>query len=151
MSPSPSRTSIPRARNRWNPCLAESSCLRIEITNFLDTNRISIAMPDDCISACALAQEVVHAIVEIRVLASRTVSALNHQFRGPNLVDIPSFREEIRKANGHNRFAGCFLAGSCVVSKSTGKPCLTSCSGQVCTRWLVGVHASKRAHALQLE
>ena len=38
-------------------------------TNFTDTNRINIPMPDDCISACAFAQEVVHAIVEIHVLA----------------------------------------------------------------------------------
>ena len=50
------------------PCGVELSPHR-DHTNFMDTNRINIPMPDDCISACAFAQEVVHAIVEIHVLA----------------------------------------------------------------------------------
>ena len=66
--PSPSR----------NPCLAESSCLRIEIA------------PISGIQSVSISQILVHAIVDIRVLPSRAVSASrSHQFQGYKPCQYP--------------------------------------------------------------
>ena len=126
----------------------------------MDSNRTNIPMPDDFISACAFAQEVVHAIVEIHVLArSRTVSALNHHFQGPSRVNIPGSskssakRKDTTALRGASSPAAAFwpMSGPSQSQREGHESSLTSCSGQVCTRWLSGVHASKGAHALQLE
>ena len=57
-------------------------------TNFRDTNRVNIPMPDDCISACAFAQEVVHAIVEIHVLAESNRLSIEPSVSGVQAASI---------------------------------------------------------------
>ena len=54
----------------------------------MDTNRINIPLPDDCISACAIAQEVVHAIVEIHVLAESNRPRIEPSVSGVQTASI---------------------------------------------------------------
>ena len=94
----------------------------------MDSNRTNIPMPDDFISVCAFAQEIVHAIVEIHVLAESNRLRIEPSVSGSKPRQYPRFQEEFSKAKGHNCFAGCFLAGGCFladvgpVTKSTGRP-----------------------------
>ena len=73
------RSQLAAGRRRSRPCLAESSCLRIEIA------------PISGIQTVSISRTLVHAIVEIRVLRSRAVSASrSHQFQGYKPCQYPN-------------------------------------------------------------
>ena len=72
------RSRLAAGRRHSRPCLAESSCLRIEIA------------PISGIQTSSISQFLVHALVEIRVLRGRAVSASrSHQFQGYKPCQYP--------------------------------------------------------------
>ena len=138
----------------------ESSCLRIEITSFswIQTAQKSQCLTTSSVPALSLKKSCTQSLKSM-CLRSRTVSVLNHQFQGPSRVNIPGSRKSSAKRKdttalrGASSPAAAFwpMSGPSQNQREGHESSLTSCSGQVCTRWLIGVHASKGAHALQLE
>ena len=106
----------------------------------MDTNRINIPMPDDCISACAFAQEVVHAIVEIHVLAESnrlriepSVSGVQTACNIPGSGRSSAKRKGTTALRGASSLAAAFwpMSGPSQNQRESHESSLTSCSGQV--------------------